>query len=405
MVDFNFTEEQMSLQKLARDFALNDIKPVTDEMDKIADPREVHEKFPWHLIEKGSALGLRTAALPEEYGGAGIGILTHLLMLEELCQADSGFATHFHQAWKMAKLLVEKCSPEQRDRFLPKFTDDPRALLAVGITEPDAGCDNLMPYDEPDGGMRTSAVREGDEWVLNGSKHFVACASVAKLYFVSTRSDKTVGVTRGVTVFLVEKDTPGFTIGRIHDKMGNRLMMNAEMIFNNCRVPDFNRVSEVGKGLSFLGSFGARHIPTTGAFGLALARAAFEYALEYAKTRVQGGRPIIEHPTVALRLGEMATLIEAARAVSIQAAWMADQPNYDSLRGLLSSIFASDVGPQVCDLAMQLMGGYGYMKDYPIEKIMRDTLMCYHIDGTSDVHKIKIGEMLSGKKTAGYITD
>ena len=405
MVDFTFTEEQLSLQKLARDFALNDIKPVTDEMDKFTDPREVLEKFPWHLIEKGSELGLRTAALPEKYGGAGIGILTHLLMLEELCQADSGFATHFHQAWKMAKLLVEKCSPEQRDHFLPKFTDDPRALLAVGITEPDAGCDNLLPYDEPDGGMRTSAVRDGDEWVINGTKHFVACSAVSKLYFVSTRTDKTVGVTQGVTVFLIEKETPGFTIGRIHDKMGNRLMMNAEMVFDNCRVPDFSRVSEVGKGLSFLGSFGARHVPTTGAFGVALARAAFDYVLEYAKTRVQGGRPIIEHPTVALRLGEMASLIEAARAVSIQTAWMADQPGYDSLKGVLSSIFASDVGPKVCDLAMQLMGGYGYMKDYPIEKIMRDALMCYHIDGTSDVHRIKIGEMLSGKKTAGYITE
>ncbi len=405
MVDFTFTEEQLSLQKLAHDFALNDIKPVTDEMDKFTDPREVFEKFPWHLIEKGSELGLRTAALPEKYGGAGIGILTHLLMLEELCQADSGFATHFHQAWKMAKLLVEKCSPEQRDHFLPKFTDDPRALLAVGITEPDAGCDNLLPYDEPDGGMRTSAVRDGDEWVINGTKHFVACSAVSKLYFVSTRTDKTVGVTQGVTVFLIEKETPGFTIGRIHDKMGNRLMMNAEMVFDNCRVPDFSRVSEVGKGLSFLGSFGARHVPTTGAFGVALARAAFDYVLEYAKTRVQGGRPIIEHPTVALRLGEMASLIEAARAVSIQTAWMADQPGYDSLKGVLSSIFASDVGPKVCDLAMQLMGGYGYMKDYPIEKIMRDALMCYHIDGTSDVHRIKIGEMLSGKKTAGYITE
>ncbi len=404
MVDFNFTEEQLSLKKMAYDFAVNDIKPVAIEMDKISDPREMHEKFPWHLIEKGSELGLRTAALPEEYGGAGIGILTHLLMLEELCQGDSGFATHFHQAWKMAKLLVEQCTPEQRDYFLPKFTDDPRALLAVGITEPDAGCDNLMPYDEPDGGMRTSAVRDGNEWVINGTKHFVASASVSKLYFVSTRTDRSVGVTQGVTVFLIEKDTPGFTIGRIHDKLGNRLMMNAEMIFENCRVPDFNRVSEVGKGLQFLGSFGARHVPTTGAFGVALARAAFEYAVEYAKTRVQGGRPIIEHQSVALRLGEMASLVEAARAVSIQTAWLADQPEYDSSKGVLSSIFASDVGPKVCDLAIQLMGGYGYMKDYPVEKLLRDSLMCYHIDGTSDVHRIKIGEMLRGVKTSGYIT-
>ncbi len=404
MADFNFTEEQLAQKKLAHDFAVNDVKPVAVEFDKISDPKEVHEKFPWHLIEKGSELGLRTTALPEEYGGAGIGILTHLLMLEELCQGDSGFATHFHQAWKMAKLLVERCTPEQRDFFLPKFTDDPRALLAVGITEPDAGCDNLMPYDEADGGMRTSAVKDGDEWVINGTKHFVASASVSKLYFVSTRTDRSVGVTRGVTVFLIESGTPGFSIGRIHDKLGNRLMMNAEMIFENCRVPDFNRVSEVGKGLSFLGSFGAKHVPTTGAFGVALARAAFEYALEYAKERVQGGRPIIEHPTVALRLGEMASLVEAARAVSIQTAWMADQPDYDSSKGVLSSIFASDVGPKVCDLALQLMGGYAYMKDYPVEKILRDSLMCYHIDGTSDVHRIKIGEMLRGIKTSGYIT-
>ncbi|MEE9256581.1 MAG: acyl-CoA dehydrogenase, partial [bacterium] len=245
----------------------------------------------------------------------------------------------------------------------------------------------------------------GDEWVINGTKHFIACGSVAKLYFVSTRTDKTVGVTRGVTVFLIEKDTPGFSIGRIHDKLGNRLMMNAELVFENCRVPEFNRVSEVGGGLQYLGSFGARHVPTTGAFGVALARAAFEYTVEYCKTRVQGGRPIIEHPTVALRLGEMAALIEAARAVSIQAAWMADQPDYDSSKGILSSIFSSDVGPKVCDMALQIMGGYGYMKDYPVEKILRDALMCYHIDGTSDVHRVKIGEILRGVKTGGYIAE
>jgi alkylation response protein AidB-like acyl-CoA dehydrogenase len=404
MVDFHFTEEQISLQQLCKDFALKEIKPVAKELDKIADPHELHKKFPWEIIRKGSRLGLRTAALPKENGGLGIGILTHLLMLEELCQGDSGFACHFHQAWKMAKLLIERCSEEQRDHFLPKFTDDETALLAVGITEPDAGCDNLMPYDEPNGGMRTSAARDGDEWVINGTKHFIASASVSKLYFVSARTDKSVGVTRGVTVFLIERDTPGFTIGRIHDKLGNRLMMNAELIFQDCRIPDFNRVSEVGKGLQFLGSFGARHVPTTGAFGVALARAAFEYVLEYAKARVQGGCPIIEHPTVAHRLGEMASIIEAARAVSIQAAWGADQSEYDARRGILASIFASDAGPKVCEMALQLMGGYGYMKEHPVEKILRDALMCYHIDGTSDVHRIKAGEMLRGLTTSGYIS-
>lgn len=405
MVDFTFTEQQLSLQKLARDFALREIRPVAIEMDKIANPQEVHDNFPWEIIRKGSALGLRTTALPEEYGGAGIGILTHLVMLEELCQGDSAFATHFHQAWKMAKLLVQKCTDEQREHFLPKFTEDDTALLAVGITEPNHGCDNLLPYDEPDGGMQSTAVRDGDSWVLNGTKHFIACASVAKLYFIAMRTDKTVGVTQGITVFLVERGTPGFRTGRVHDKMGNRLMMNAELIFENCRIPDFNRVSEVGKGLSFLGSFGARHVPTTGAFGLALARAAFEYAVEYTKNRIQGGRPIIEHPTVALRLGEMASLIEAARAVSIRSAWSADQPKYDSQLGILSSIFASDVGPKVCDMAIQLLGGNGYMRDYPLEKLMRDAMMCYHIDGTSDLHRMKIGDFLRGVSKAGYIQE
>ncbi|MDA0999086.1 MAG: acyl-CoA/acyl-ACP dehydrogenase [bacterium] len=405
MVDFTFTEQQLSLQKLARDFALKEIRPVAIAMDKIADPQEVHDNFPWEIIRKGSALGLRTTALPEKYGGAGIGILTHLIMLEELCQGDSAFATHFHQAWKMAKLLVQKCSDAQREHFLPKFTEDDTALLAVGITEPNHGCDNLLPYDEPDGGMQSTAVRDGDSWVLNGTKHFIACASVAKLYFIAMRTDKTVGVTQGITVFLVERGTPGFRTGRVHDKMGNRLMMNAELIFENCRIPDFNRVSEVGKGLSFLGSFGARHVPTTGAFGLALARAAFEYAVEYAKNRIQGGRPIIEHPIIALRFGEMAALIEAARAVSIRAAWSADQPDYDSQLGILSSIFSSDVGPKVCDMAIQILGGNGYMRDYPLEKLMRDAMMCYHIDGSSDLHRMKIGDFLRGVSKPGYIQE
>ena len=404
-MDLRFSDEQIRLQSLARDFAMREIKPVAAELDRLADPDEVQRRFPWNIIKEGSKVGLRTAALPKEYGGGGISILTHLLMLEELCQADSGFATHFHQAWKMAKLLAQKCTKEQREHFLPKFTDDDTALLAVAMTEPDSGCDTLMPYDAPDGGVRTSAVRDGESWVINGTKHFIACASVAKLFFIAARTDRTVGVTQGLTVFLIEKGTPGFRVGRIHDKLGNRLMMNAELIFENCRVPDFNRVSEVNRGLQYLAAFGARHVPTTGAFGLALGRAAFEYAVEYAKSRIQGGRPIIEHPTVALRLGEMAAQLEAARAVCIQAAWMADQPDYDAKHGILASIFSSDVGPKVCDMALQLLGGYGYMKDYPVEKILRDALMCYHIDGTSDVHRIKIGEMLRGVARTGYIAE
>ncbi|MFQ6111639.1 MAG: acyl-CoA dehydrogenase family protein, partial [Nitrospinota bacterium] len=155
MVEFRLSEEQIALQKLARDFAEKEIKPIASEYDRMADPNEVLEKFPWHVIKRGSEVGLRTAALPEEYGGANIGILTHLIMLEELCQGDSGFATHFHQAWKMGRLLTHRCTPEQRDHFLPKFTEDDTALLGVGICEPDCGCDNMLPYDEPDGGVRT----------------------------------------------------------------------------------------------------------------------------------------------------------------------------------------------------------------------------------------------------------
>lgn len=403
MVDFRLSEEQIGLQILAKDFAEREIKPIAAEYDRIADPNEVLEKFPWQVIKKGSEVGLRTAALPKEYGGANIGILTHLIMLEELCQGDTGFATHFHQAWKMARLLTQKCSPEQRDHFLPKFTDDDTALIGVGITEPEAGCDNFLPYDGPDGGARTSAERKGDEWVINGTKHFIACGAVGKLIFLATRTDKTVGVTQGVTIFLVERGTPGFRVGRIHDKMGNRLMMNAELIFENCRVPDINLVSEVGKGIQFLAAFGAKHVPTTGAFGFALARAAFEYAVEYAKERVQGGRRIIEHQTVAVKLAEMAALIEAARSVSMRAAWHADQPDFKPMIGILASIFSSDVGPKVCEMAMQVLGGYGYMKSFPIEKLMRDALMCNHIDGSSDVHRIKIGQILQGVSLTGYI--
>lgn len=360
--------------------------------------------FPWDVLREASKVGLRTLTLPRQDGGSGAGILTHVVVLEELMAVDPGFAAVLHQGWKLAHMIENATTPSQRAYLLPRFRDDDLCTMSIGMTEPAAGTDNILPYDSPDGGMVTRADRQGTHWVLNGIKHYIACAGIAKLYFVLARTDFSVGVTRGTAMFFVEAGTPGLRIGRIHEKVGGRLLMNGEIVFENCRLPPQNVLGQVGEGIPLMARTFAKHSPTTASFAVGIARAAFELAHEYAKTRIQGGKPIIEHPAVAMRLGEMYADIEASRAIVWKAAWCADhQEPYDPKVGLVAKLVASEMAPRVCYSAMQILGGAGYMREVPVERYLRDALMCFHIDGLQDSVRQKIGTLLAGKPHAGAI--
>ena len=229
------TDEQREWQLKARKFAEEEIRPISLERDLIADPRET---FDWEIIRKGSALGFRTAVVPKEHGGHGIDFVTQVLVMAELARGDSAISKTFSQCWKWSHLIAASCTRDQQSRFLRPFIEDDTYLLGKAGTEPAAGSDNRSMLDNPDTGWKMSAERDGDEWVLNGVKRYIANGSVAKLFFVDTRTDPSESIRNGTTLFLVPADSPGLRIGQVYDKIGWRFYQNAELIFENVREAD-----------------------------------------------------------------------------------------------------------------------------------------------------------------------
>ncbi len=241
-MDFTLSNEQRAWQMTARKFAEDEIRPISLARDAIADARET---FDWDIIKKGSKLGLRTLAVPKQWGGHGTDFVTQALVMSELARADSAISKTFSQCWKWSHLIAATCTDEQKRRFLTPFLEDDSFLLGKGITEPGAGSDNRLPPDDPKAGLKLRAERDGDEWILNGEKCFIANGSVGKLFFIDARTDPHVPLRQGTTMFLVPRDTPGFRIGKVFNKNGWRFYQNAEMIFENARVPHANVVGPV----------------------------------------------------------------------------------------------------------------------------------------------------------------
>ncbi|MFC1492036.1 acyl-CoA dehydrogenase family protein, partial [Nitrospinota bacterium] len=360
----------------------------------IPDPREV---FDWEIIKKGSALGLRTLAVPERFGGPGVDLMGQVLVILELARVDGAICKTFSQCWKYSRFLTQLANDEQRERFLPAFMEDDTYLLGMANTEPDAGSDKSMPPpDDPKAGWKLSAVRDGDGWVLNGMKHFIANGGVAKLYILTTRTDPNVPMTEGTTMFFVPSGIPGFSIGRTHNKVGWRFYQNAELIFENCRVPDANRLGEVNKGKSVtrerLMGFNDVELPAN---MLGMAQAAFEHALEHARNRVQGGRPIIEHQAIALKLADMYMRLEAGRSYLFKVVESTQEgdTDFDSASRKLLKVFTTEVGQKVTRDAVEIFGGMGVMRDAPVEKLMRDASILTHLAADS-VMSLKAAEKL-----------
>ena len=387
-MDFRLNETQEALRAMAREFAEREIKPIGLERDRAA----LHDAdvFSWDIVRKGSALGLRTLVVPQEYGGAGADRVTQVLVMEEMSRADGGISKTFSQNWKWTPILTQLMTPDQRSHFLPLFVNNPTCLLAMGQTEPGAGSDNVIPYDEPGAGLMLRAERDGDHYVLNGVKQYIANGGVAGLYFILARTDPSVGVSRGSTMFAVPADTPGFGIGRRHEKLGFRFYQQAELILEHCRIPAFHRVGAENAAYavkqSRLMAFDNLEIGTT---VLGVAQAAYEAAFEYAKGRVQGGKPILRHQAIALMLGDMRMRLEAARSYLYRVAWHMDTDTLlDREARILVKTFCVETAVAVTQAAVEIFGGSGIMKEGPVEKYLRDAATFVHL-GASRAHRLR----------------
>jgi alkylation response protein AidB-like acyl-CoA dehydrogenase len=378
------------LVAVAKRFGTEVVAPVAAELDRRPNPEDC---FSWEIVEAASAAGLRTATLTEEYGGAGIDSLTTAKVVEELGKADLGVSVVIAQTLKIAQTLQATATPKQRDRFLPALAADPRFLLAIGITEPENASNYFIPFPED---FRTTATRVSGGWKIDGKKHFISNGNVASLYLLFAQTEPGKGLVEGSTCFLVERPSDGFSIGRVHDKMGERLANNAELIFEDCFVPAENVLGEVGRGFDVL----SRFFPASNAYAaasvLGVAANAYERSVNWTRSRFQGGAYLIQHDSVAADLARMRMLIDAARAYIHQVAHAADHRDteWDPTMGALPKVFASEVAWEVVTTTLSLHGGHGYMKDLGIEKLVRDAAAFLHSDGANRTLLLKAARFI-----------
>lgn len=381
-MDFSLNDEQRAWQLKAREFADEHIKPISVERDRVLDPAGT---FDWDVIRKGSKLGFRTAAVPKSWGGAGLDFVTQVLVAAELARGDSSIGKTFTQCWKWSHLMATQCSDEQKERFLRPFMEDHDYLLGRGITEPDAGSDNrLPPESDVRAGLKLSAKRDGDDWVLNGTKVFIANGTVAKLFIVDARTDPNVSVKFGTTMFIVPRDTPGFRIGKVFNKSGWRFYQNTELIFENARVPDANRIGTVNRtdakrNREVAGSDPFSDLEYT-ANALGVADAACDQALHYARTRIQGGKPLIAQQAILLKLNRMFILAEALRSFVLRAAWEHDN-KIKSPIGALVMNFSTDVIQETSELNLEIHDAGPCEVDHAADKLVNDGFIWSHISG------------------------
>ena len=390
-MDLSLNEEQRHWQAEARKFADEEIRPLSLARDQIEGG---YAPWDWDIIEKGSKLGFRTLAVPREWGGPGADFVSQALVMAELARGDSAMSKAFSQNWKWSHLIAVACNDDQKTRFLKPFMADHRYVMGRGITEPNAGSDNRMPpTDDPKAGYRLRAVRDGGEWVLNGEKCFIANGSVGSLFFVDARTNPDVNIKEGGTLFMVPKDTPGFRVGKVFNKRGWRFYQNAELIFENARLPQANVVGGVGTG-----SVKAGGGDTTGGdlFGdLELAANAVgvcddacEMAVGFARTHRRGGKYLVEQQLVQLRINEMHALTEALRSFVMRVAWQHDQRTHSANAGLVMN-YSTDVIQRVTRLNMEIHGAEGCMMNSRVDKLVRDAMVWTHLAGDT-VQRIKI---------------
>ena len=378
-MNFSLNEDQRAWQMKARAFAQEEIRPISLERDQL---RGGFAPWDWEIIKKGSRLGFRTLGVPRDWGGPGADFVTQGLVMTELAKGDSAVSKAFSQNWKWSHQIAEFCSHDQKERFLKPFLADDTYLFGSASTEPNAGSDNRYPpADAPKSGWRLRAERQGDAWILNGEKTFIANGSVGRLFFVSTRTNPDAPIRDGTTVFLVPLATPGVRIGKIFDKSGWRFYQNAELIFEDARVPHANVVGEVHGGVKIRSGASAEFGDfELAANALGVCAAACEYALQFARTQRRGGKPLFDQQVVQLKLNEMHMLTEALRSYVMRTAWEMDNKQ-QGVNAVLVMNYSSTVIQRVTQLNMDIHAGVGDGMDAMADKLVRDSIIWTHLAG------------------------
>jgi len=377
-MEYGFTEEQKEIMELTSKIAKERVLPVRAELDE-------SETFPWDIIKILADAGLFGIYIPEEYGGLGFGNLENCLAVEELSKVCIGVSVSFAASGLGCYPILLYGSEEQKKHYLPIIASG-KKLAAFGITESAAGSDAAS--------IRTTAVKDGNEYVLNGVKQWITNGGEAEIYSVIAITDKKKGP-RGASAFIVEKDTPGFSFGLKEKKLGIRSSATRELVFEDCRIPQENLIAREGMGFIVAMKTFDQTRPGIAAQGVGLAQGALDAAVEYARERETFGKPIIAHQAVQHMLADMATQIEAARALTYLSARTADTRSKDLPKvSAMSKLFATDVAMKVTTDVVQIFGGYGYMRDYPVEKMMRDAKILQIYEGTNQIQRNVIGQHL-----------
>ncbi|MGA5741530.1 acyl-CoA dehydrogenase AcdA [Bacillus bombysepticus] len=376
---FKLSEEHEMIRKMVRDFAKNEVAPTAAERDE-------EERFDRELFDQMAELGLTGIPWPEEYGGIGSDYLAYVIAIEELSRvcASTGVTLSAHTSlagWPIFKFGTE----EQKQKFLRPMAEG-KKIGAYGLTEPGSGSDA--------GGMKTIAKRDGDHYVLNGSKIFITNGGIADIYVVFALTDPE-SKQRGTSAFIVESDTPGFSVGKKESKLGIRSSPTTEIMFEDCRIPVENLLGEEGQGFKIAMQTldGGRNGIAAQAVGIA--QGALDASVEYARERHQFGKPIAAQQGIGFKLADMATDVEAARLLTYQAAWLESEGLPYGKESAMSKVFAGDTAMKVTTEAVQVFGGYGYTKDYPVERYMRDAKITQIYEGTQEIQRLVISRMLT----------
>jgi len=388
VLDYGLSEDQRAIQELAREIAEKEIRPVAAEYDRSGE-------FPWPIVHTLAGCDLFRVFIDEKYGGmaGGAPTMNMVIVTEELSRACGGIALSFAGTALGAMPILLSANDEQKQRFLPDVAAGKR-LAAFAITEPQAGSDA--------GGIRTTAIRDGDHYVLNGTKQWITNGGEAEIYTVVALTNPAKGP-RGASVLIIEKGTPGFKFGKKEDKMGIRASATRELIFEDCRVPAANLIGREGTGfITAMRTFDASR-PGVGAQALGIAQGALDLAVEYACNRRQFGAPVSSFQGLRFLLADMAMKVEASRALIYAVSRYIDSnpPERPTIYSAMSKCFAADMAMEVTTNAVQVFGGYGYMRDYPIEKYMRDAKITQIYEGTNQIQREEISKILVGEYVSG----
>ena len=377
-MDFNYNENQKLISEMISSFSAKEIVPNIKQWDE-------NQIFPIDVFKKLGELGLMGVLVSQEYGGSGFGYAEYVTAIEELAKVDPsiGLSMAAHNSLCTGHIMLFG-NEEQKKKYLPKLVSA-EYLGAWGLTEHNTGSDSR--------GMSTTAVKDGNDWVLNGAKNFITHAISGDIAVVIVRTGEK-GDSKGMSAFIVEKGTPGLTSGKKEDKLGMRASETAELIFDNCRVPQVNLLGNVGDGfIQAMKVLDGGRI-SIAALSLGIAKGSYEAALKYAKERVQFGKPIAQHQAVAFKLADMATTIEASELLIYKAVVKKNANLKVTLDGAMAKYYSSEVAVKVSTDAIQVLGGYGYTKDFPVEKFYRDSKLCTIGEGTSEIQKIVIAKQI-----------